>query len=121
MSVRLDADRLGYELALRCMSQHHLAKKTGLSDATISAPFAGRPIAEASAELICHVLDATPVSDFMKKLIGPYVPPPAEDEAPRDPRVEEEGDPRRSTQIPPFTAGPAAREPGAWRRGRRRE
>jgi transcriptional regulator with XRE-family HTH domain len=73
------------------MSQHDLAKKTGLSDATISAVFAGRPIAEASAELICNVLDTTPVSEFMDKLIGPYVPPPAEEEAPRDPRGEQEG------------------------------
>jgi DNA-binding Xre family transcriptional regulator len=91
MSVLLDAHRLGYELALRFLSQHDLAKKTGLSDATISAPFAGRPIAETSAELICNVLEATPVSEFMKKLIGPYVPPPAEGEAPRDPRSEQEG------------------------------
>lgn len=91
MSVHLDAHRLRYELALRCMSQHDLAKKTGLSDATISAPFAGRPIAEASTELICDVFETTPVREFMKKLIGPYVPPPAEDEAPRDPRGEQEG------------------------------
>jgi transcriptional regulator with XRE-family HTH domain len=91
MSVHLDPHRLRYELALRCMSQHDLAKKTGLSDATISAPFAGRAIAEVSAELICHVLETTPVREFMRKLIGPYVPPPAEDGAPRDPHGEEEG------------------------------
>jgi transcriptional regulator with XRE-family HTH domain len=91
MSIRLDADRLRYELAVRCMSQHDLAKKTGLSDATISSPFAGRPIAEASADLIRDVLETTPASEFMKKLIGPYVPPPAADEAPRDPRGEQEG------------------------------
>ena len=91
MSVHLDPHRLGYELAVRCMSQHALAKKTGLSDASISAPFAGRPIAEVSAELICHVLETTPVNEFMKKLIGPYVPPPAEGEAPRGPRGEQEG------------------------------
>jgi hypothetical protein len=91
MSVHLNAHRLGYELAIRCRSQHDLAKETGLSDATISAPFAGRPIAEASARLICDVLDRTPVNEFMKKLIGPYVPPPAEGEAPRDPRGDQEG------------------------------
>jgi transcriptional regulator with XRE-family HTH domain len=90
MSVRFNPDVLRYELALRCMSQHDLAKKTGLSDATISAPFAGRPIAEASAELICDVLDTTPVSEFMRKLIGPCAPPPAENEAPRDPASEHE-------------------------------
>jgi hypothetical protein len=91
MSVLINPEVLRHELAVRCMSQHALAKKTGLSDATISSPFAGRPIAEASADLIRYVLETTPASEFMKKLIGPYIPPPAAHEAPRDPRGEQEG------------------------------
>jgi transcriptional regulator with XRE-family HTH domain len=91
MSIRLDVHRLRYELALRCISQHDLAKRTGLSDATISAPFAGRPIAEASAELIRDVLDTTPASEFMRKLIGPYAPPPTNDKNAPDPPREREG------------------------------
>jgi lambda repressor-like predicted transcriptional regulator len=82
MSVLLNADRLRYELAIRCMSAREAAKKTGLSDATWSAALSSRYIAEASARLICDFLDTTPVSEFMEKLLGPYAPPPRGDQPP---------------------------------------
>jgi lambda repressor-like predicted transcriptional regulator len=85
MSVRLSGHRLQHELALRCMSARDAAKKTGLSDATWSAALSSRYIAEASARLICEFLDTTPVSEFMQKLIGPYVPPPGADPPPAPP------------------------------------
>ena len=75
MSVRLDADRLRYELAIRGMSAIQLAKKAGLSDATVSAALSDKPIAEASLDLIGHVLETNPANEFLKRLIPPFRTP----------------------------------------------
>jgi hypothetical protein len=88
MSVGFDGHRLRYEFAIRLLSARDVAKKTGLSDATVSAARNSRCIAEASASLICEVLDTTPVSEFMRKLLGPYVPPPGADPPPTPPTDE---------------------------------
>lgn len=78
MSIRSNGHRLQYELDVRCMSARNLAHLTGLSDATVSNALASRCIAAASMRLIADVLATTPVSDFMRDLIGPYVPPPSD-------------------------------------------
>jgi transcriptional regulator with XRE-family HTH domain len=91
MSVIVDADRLRYELRLRGLSPHNLARATGLSDATVSAALHGRAIAEISLKLIADFLERTPVSEFMRKLIGPYAPPSADDDARQGRRSQQEG------------------------------
>ena len=53
MSICIDPERLRYELWIRGLSAHILARRTGLSDATVSAVLAGRPIAEASLDADC--------------------------------------------------------------------
>jgi Bacterial regulatory proteins, lacI family len=90
MSVCIDTHRWKYELKLRCMSRHDLAKLAGVSDATVSAAFAERPIAEISFKLMVDVLERTPVSEFMKRLVGPYVPPPADEDSREGLRSEHE-------------------------------
>jgi hypothetical protein len=80
MSIQVDGHRLRYELDLRCMSATVLAKRTGLSDATVGKALASQRIAEESMRLIVAVLENTPVGDFMRKLIGPYAPPRADAE-----------------------------------------
>jgi hypothetical protein len=71
VSVTLDPALLNYELAIRAMSGTVLARRAGLSDATVSTTRAGRPIAEESARLIAAALTATPVDPVLKKLIPP--------------------------------------------------
>jgi transcriptional regulator with XRE-family HTH domain len=71
VSTPIDSARLRYELAIRGMSAINLAKKARLSPATVSAALAGKPIAEASLGLIAQVLEGTPESEFLKRLVRP--------------------------------------------------
>jgi hypothetical protein len=57
------------------MSATRLAKKAGLSDATVSAALSDKRIAEESLDLIRHVLESNPASEFLKRLIPPFRPP----------------------------------------------
>jgi lambda repressor-like predicted transcriptional regulator len=50
-----------------------LAKKAGLSPATISAALGGRPISKTSVMLIARALEATPVDETIKRLLAPIV------------------------------------------------
>ena len=71
MSVPVDPERLRYELAIRGMAAIDLARQARLSPATVSAALAGKPIAEASLALIAQVLEVTPASEFLKRLVRP--------------------------------------------------
>lgn len=72
MSVLVDAARLQYELAIRGMSANDLAKKIGVSAATMSAIRHGRRIAETSLRLIAGGLEAIPVNAIIERLLGPF-------------------------------------------------
>jgi transcriptional regulator with XRE-family HTH domain len=72
MSVPVHAARLSYELALRGLTAFALAKLAGVSPATVSAALAGKNIAATSLKLMADALDSIPVSDFMRRLIGPF-------------------------------------------------
>ena len=85
MSIPANGHRLRYELAVRCVSATNLAKRTGLSDATVSNALKSRRIAETSLELIAEVLESIPVRECVRKLIGPYVPPRPDEEEPTPP------------------------------------
>lgn len=71
MSVRLDPEQLAYELGIRGMSALDLARKAGLSPATVSAALAGRRISSTSHRLIAAALAATPVDEVAKRLLDP--------------------------------------------------
>jgi hypothetical protein len=88
MSVRVDRAHLRYALAVRLLSHRDLARKTGLSDATVSVACAGEPIAEESLKLIVAVLRTTPIDELVQGLLGPCVP-----ESTDDPPPESDGDP----------------------------
>lgn len=88
MSTAIDVDQLRYELAIRGMSAVKLADKAHLSPATVSAALAGKPIAEASLELIGEVLERTPASDFLRRLVAPVVRQSSSDEPPALPPAE---------------------------------
>jgi hypothetical protein len=89
MSTTIDVDRLRYELAIRGMSAVKLADKAHLSPATVSAALAGKPIAEASLELIGHVLERTPASDFLRRLVAPVAKQSGADKPPASPPAEQ--------------------------------
>jgi lambda repressor-like predicted transcriptional regulator len=80
MSVVVSTPRLKYELAIRGMTAVRLAKTAGLSAATMSAALAGKPISETSLGLIADALHATPVSEFIQRLLGPFARWPGADE-----------------------------------------
>lgn len=85
MSIPIDPDRLRYELAIRGLSAINLAKRARLSPATVSAALAGKPIAESSVVLIAEVLEATPASDFLRRLVAPVVREASGDQQPASP------------------------------------
>ena len=88
MSVKVDPAHLRYELAIRGLSANALAKRARLSPATVSAALASRPIAEASVMLIVEVLEATPVVDFLRRLVAPIVTESGGDQQPPSPPAE---------------------------------
>lgn len=76
--VRLESDDerpirprdLGEEMAIRGTSGRDLARKAGVSDATVCAARAGMSISETSARLIAHALEMTPVDEGLPRLLG---------------------------------------------------
>jgi transcriptional regulator with XRE-family HTH domain len=90
MSVPVWAARLSYELALRGMTAFALAKLAGVSPATVSAALAGKNIAATSLKLMADALETIPVSDFMRRLIGPFSRWPGGD-ASLEPAGEDDG------------------------------
>jgi transcriptional regulator with XRE-family HTH domain len=71
VSAPLIPEVLRYELAIRAMSALDLARKAGLSPATVSSALAGKPISEDSLGRIAAALKATPVDEVIKRLLGP--------------------------------------------------
>jgi lambda repressor-like predicted transcriptional regulator len=82
MSIAFDPVPLAYEMAIRGLSGTDVARKAGLSPATVSTAMAGKPIAEASAMLIVKALDATPVVEILVRLVAPIVQPSNDDPPP---------------------------------------
>jgi transcriptional regulator with XRE-family HTH domain len=71
MSIAVETERLQYELAIRAMTRSSLARKAGVSKATVSSTFAGNPISETTLGLIAEALTATPVNPTIESLLAP--------------------------------------------------
>jgi transcriptional regulator with XRE-family HTH domain len=69
MSVVVHAGRLRQEMVRRGWAATDLARESRLSQATISAALAGRPVAEKSLALIAKALSRVPVLGFVDSLI----------------------------------------------------
>jgi transcriptional regulator with XRE-family HTH domain len=82
MSERVDPAQLRYEAAVRGLSATDLAKKAGVSVATLSNAFAGKAISATTLKLIATALTATPVDDVIARLLGRGVKPPDGDQPP---------------------------------------
>jgi transcriptional regulator with XRE-family HTH domain len=67
----VDPERLRHELAIRGLDAIDLARKAHLSPATVSAALAGKPIAASSLRLMAGALQATPVDEFIDRLLVP--------------------------------------------------
>jgi len=70
MSVVVEHERLRAEIARRGWSASDLAHEARLSQATVSAALAGRPIAAKSLALIARALMRVPVVDAIDALLG---------------------------------------------------
>jgi transcriptional regulator with XRE-family HTH domain len=70
MSVRLQPDRLRFEMARRGLSATELARVAKLSHPTVSAALAGRPISATSLQLIAAALARLPVVHMIDALLG---------------------------------------------------
>jgi transcriptional regulator with XRE-family HTH domain len=70
MSVVLDVNALGRELARRGWNLRDLARAAGISAPTASAARAGRPISPASLRLIVRALLATPPLEGVDSLLA---------------------------------------------------
>jgi lambda repressor-like predicted transcriptional regulator len=69
VSVVVHPGRLRQEIARRGWSVRDLAREAKLSEATVSAALAGRPIAAGSLALIAKALSRVPASDVIDSLI----------------------------------------------------
>lgn len=69
MSVVVHPGRLRQEVARRGWAAHDLARAADLSDATISAAMAGRPIAARSMIRIAQALLKAPTLDIADSLL----------------------------------------------------
>jgi transcriptional regulator with XRE-family HTH domain len=69
MSVVIHPGRLRQEMTRRGWAATDLARESRLSQATISAALAGRPVAAKSLALIAKALSRTPVLDVVDSLI----------------------------------------------------
>ena len=81
MSVVVETTRLKYELAIRGLSAVRAAKKVGVSAATMTNALAAKPISETSLGLIADALEATPINEFIQRLLGPFAKWPGSDES----------------------------------------
>lgn len=70
MSITVDSNRLRAEMVRRGWAATDLAHESRLSNATISAALAGRPIAARSLGLIAQALIRTPAIDVVDLLIA---------------------------------------------------
>jgi hypothetical protein len=70
MSVAIHAARLRQEMARRGWAAVDLARESRLSQATISAALAGKPVAANSVALIAKALIRVPAIDIIDSLIG---------------------------------------------------
>jgi transcriptional regulator with XRE-family HTH domain len=69
MSIVIRPGRLRQELARRGLAATDLAKRSGLSPATISAALAGRPISARSLQLMATTLVQIPPIDVIDSLL----------------------------------------------------
>lgn len=69
VSVVVHPGRLRHEMVRRAWAATDLARESRLSQATVSAALAGRPIAEKSLELIADALSRVPAKDVIDSLI----------------------------------------------------
>jgi lambda repressor-like predicted transcriptional regulator len=69
MSVVVHPGRLRQEIARRGWAARDLAREARLSEATVSAALAGKPIAASSVALIANALTRVPASDVIDSLI----------------------------------------------------
>jgi lambda repressor-like predicted transcriptional regulator len=69
VSVVIHPGRLRQEIARRGWSARDLAHEARLSEATVSAALAGKPIAASSVALIANALTRVPASDVIDSLI----------------------------------------------------
>jgi lambda repressor-like predicted transcriptional regulator len=69
MSVVIHPGRLRQEITRRGWSARDLAHEARLSEATVSAALAGKPIAASSVALIANALTRVPASDVIDSLI----------------------------------------------------
>ena len=118
MSTPIDSVRLRYELAIRGMSAFNLAKKARLSPATVSAALAGKPIAEATLGLIAQVLEATPESEFLKRLVRPVARQSADQPVAPYPATTAQRSDDPSGVALHVSGERAVTEPASWRRSR---
>jgi transcriptional regulator with XRE-family HTH domain len=72
MSVRLDAARLRHERDRRAWTNTELAAAAGVSNPTVTAALAGRPVSPRTLRLIARALAAAPaIADIELLLPGP--------------------------------------------------
>ena len=69
MSIVIHPGRLRQEITRRGWAARDLAREARLSEATVSAALAGRPIAANSVALIAQALSRVPASDVIDSLI----------------------------------------------------
>jgi lambda repressor-like predicted transcriptional regulator len=87
MNAPINAAQLRYELDVRGVSPLDLARKAGLSPATLSNALADRPISADSKSRIAKALLAIPENEILKRLVRP-VGPDIEEQAGRSLAVE---------------------------------
>jgi transcriptional regulator with XRE-family HTH domain len=69
VSVRLDAGRLRYELDRRAWTNGELAAAAGVSNPTVTAALAGRPVSPRTLRLIARALAAAPAVENVEVLL----------------------------------------------------
>jgi transcriptional regulator with XRE-family HTH domain len=69
MSMALRPERLRLEMMRRGLAATDLARESHISQATVSAALAGKPLATKSAVLIARALSRIPVVDLIDSLL----------------------------------------------------
>lgn len=77
MSVNIRSEVLRHQLALRGLSGLDLARKAGLSSATVSAAMTGHAISARSLQQIAMTLTRIPVIEGVDELVVAGSDPPA--------------------------------------------
>lgn len=68
MSVRLDASRLRHERDRRAWTNSELAAAAGVSNPTVTAALAGRPVSPRTLRLLARALAACPAVEDVEAL-----------------------------------------------------